>query len=122
MFLIGSCMLRRACTSDLDARQHPVLLDENMDHGLWCFVLEALPTVPASSVAPTAEEVSVRQCIVVRKAALVAPRLPTTPAVLGSIWCRLTGVGGRYHMYVNVLPSRIHAYCSRSSSGMVDLS
>ena len=62
MFLIGSCMLHRACTSDLDARQHPVLLDENMDHGLWCFVLEALPTVPASSVAPTAEEVSVRQC------------------------------------------------------------
>ena len=61
MFLIGSYMLHRACTSDLDARQHPVLLDENMDHGLWCFVVEALPTVPASAVTPTAEEVSVRK-------------------------------------------------------------
>ena len=39
MFLIGSCMLHRACTSDLDARQHPVLLDENMDHGLGALFL-----------------------------------------------------------------------------------
>ena len=30
-----------------------------MDHRLWCLVVEALPTVPGSSVAPSAEEESV---------------------------------------------------------------
>lgn len=77
-------MLHRNLISDLDAVR-------KRNHGLWCLVVEAFPTVSGSSVAPTAE-VSVRRClhgsnqrIMFRKAALVAARLPTTPAVLGSI-------------------------------------
>ena len=48
-----------ACTSDLDARQHLVLLDENKEHRLCCVAVEALSTGPGSSVAPSVEEVCV---------------------------------------------------------------
>ena len=124
-------MLHRACTSDLDARQHLVFLNENMDRGLCC-VVEALPTVLASAVAPRAEEVSVRKCghgsnhrnlfstlhCGSEGHSQSIPSASNTCGVrLDLAWfdcCSLT-----LPMYGNLIPARIIAWCSISSSGLV---